>query len=180
MRRNALSTLVFLLALAIPLMGAEGCGDKDTSDTTQEQREQTQEMTAQAHDKVGMPQITEYSERRLLKRIMELRDGEIGTHSYLVGEDNSVTKMCRSVGYGLPYGVQFVNPQKSVAIHEIHGDGVVTLPQADPNGLFSPRNVDATWVNCLTTSGEQQPIYTEERVITSPVPLEDLQGTELR
>lgn len=170
--------LALMVAIMIPLMGADGCGaqDQETSETTQEQREQTQEMVGQAHDKVGMPQITEYSERRLLKRIMELRDGMISSHTYLVDFQNNAKKLCRSMGYGLPYGVQYVNPQKM--IEEDHGPDNAVIPQADPNGLFSPRNVNATWVNCVTKDGGQKPVYTEEMVITSPVPLDELQGSE--
>lgn len=175
------TVLVLMLVLAVPLMGADSCEEeKDTSNTTKEQREQTQEMTAQAHDKVGMPNITDYSERRLLKRIQELRDGMIGTHSYIINRQGEARKLCQSIGYGLPYGVQFVNPMKVVEKHDYQSISLTAIPQADPNGLFSPPNVDATWVNCITTSGEQKPVYSEDKVITSPVPLDELKGNELR
>ena len=180
-RSNLSTVLVLLIALAVPLMGADGCGGSGEveENVTEEQREQTEDMVTQAHDKVGMPQITEYSERRLLKRIMELRDGMIASHSYIVGENNNTEKLCQSMGYGLPYGVQFVNPEKAVIKYDHKAVSVGSLPQPDPNGLFSPRNVDATWVNCVTVSGEQKPVYSEEKVVTSPVPLDKLKGNTM-
>lgn len=179
--RSQISLTAVLFIICFAVLGADGCEETEgETQTDQEQREQTNQMVGQAHDKVGMPDITNFSERRLLKRIMELRDQEVGTHSYIVNMDGEAEKLCRSMGYGLPYGVQFVNPEKTVTEYDHKSVSVTTIPQPDPNGLFSPRNVDATWINCVTKSGDQKPVYSEEKVITSPVPLDQFQGNEIR
>jgi hypothetical protein len=50
--------------------------------------------------------------------------------------------------------------------------GVGILPQADPTGLFSPAQADASWVLCLDPVTHQlAPFYEEEKVTTSPFPL---------
>jgi hypothetical protein len=52
-------------------------------------------------------------------------------------------------------------------------DGITTLPQADPNGLFSPAAADGTWVLCLNPrTRELSPLYVEPRIISSPFPLD--------
>jgi hypothetical protein len=177
MNRFTAALVVFVAALLT--LGADGCDNPNSEGkANQVQREQTSEMTNEAHKKVGMPDIQNFTERRLLKRIMELRDQSFSTHSYIVNREGDMRKLCESIGYGLPYGVQFVNPEKTVD-GQWKGE-YTTIPQADPNGLYSPPNVDATWVNCVTTSGNQKPVYSEERVITSPVPLDQLKGNETR
>ena len=44
------------------------------------------------------------------------------------------------------------------------------MPQADPNGLFSPESAEGTWVLCSDPSGngETRPVYVEPRIIVSP------------
>jgi len=80
-----------------------------------------------------------------------------------------LTKVCYSIGYGLPYATQYTNPQKPV--YEVHGN--ITLPQADPNGLYSPAGADGTWVLCVDhKDGKAKPVFIEPRIIVSPMPLQ--------
>jgi hypothetical protein len=84
--------------------------------------------------------------------------------------NNQLTKLCDSVGYGLPYATQYTNPQH-LAYDNAHG-GVI-LPQADPNGLYSPASAEGTWVLCVDhKDGKAKPVYVEPRVIVSPIPLQ--------
>lgn len=71
---------------------------------------------------------------------------------------------CNSIGYPLPAATQYTNPQKYTA-------SGVSLPQADPNGLFSPSNAEGSFVMCISPAGKAAPIYSEPRVITSPFKL---------
>ena len=105
----------------------------------------------------------------MFKDILELRDKNVPTTTYLVGMNNQLTKVCDSVGYGLPYATQYTNPQMRVGSQ----NGVVTLPQADPNGLYSPASADGTWVLCVDhKDGKAKPIYIEPRIIVSPFALQ--------
>jgi hypothetical protein len=163
---------LFLLTPLLLLMGAESdcdCEGKQSSDDIQRKQQETslQEGTRQT----GMPAIVNFQERKNLKRIIELRDqAKLRTYTYLYNEmQGKLVFFCNSVGFGIPYATQYTNPQK---IEYFANRGYLTLPQADPNGLFSPAAADGTWVLCLDAKGENQPVYVEPRVVTSPFPLQ--------
>jgi hypothetical protein len=138
--------------------------------STQIERRKQEELSMQAVTQVGMPAITNFAEKRMMKDILELRDKNVATVTYLVGMNNQLTKVCDSVGYGLPYATQYTNPQR-VAYDSGHGS--VTLPQADPNGLYSPASADGTWVLCVDhKDGKAKPVYIEPRILVSPFPIQ--------
>jgi len=157
-----------LLAVAASTLGLTACGPQSESSTQIERRKQ-EEMSLQAVQSVGMPAITNFAEKRMFKDILELRDRSVPTTTYLVGMNNQLTKLCDSVGYGLPYATQYTNPQRVYS--DAHGYG--TLPQADPNGLYSPASAEGTWVLCVDhKDGKAKPIYVEPRIIVSPIALQ--------
>jgi len=142
------------------------CDVKETS--TQIERKKQEELSLRGVESVGMPAITNFAEKRMMKDIIELRDQNVATYVYITDMNGRLHKICNAVGYGLPYATQYTNPMR------ISGDGhgYVTLPQADPNGLYSPASADGTWVLCVDTkSGKPKPVYIEPRVIVSPMPL---------
>jgi len=156
-----------VLALMIVL---HGC-DEQNSDTIQSQ--QQERILQEGTSTVGMPAIVNFRERRLLKDILELRDQKsFVTYTYLFSEQTGKLRFfCNSVGYGIPYATQFTNPQK---MQHYTSGAHVTLPQADPNGLFSPSNAEGTWIMCATPkTGDAVPVYVEPRVIVSPFKLDN-------
>jgi len=157
---------LFLLLPVVALLTA--C--LDTPPTSgQIERKKQEELSLQAVQQVGMPAIVNFAEKRMMKDILELRDKNVATTTYLVGMNNQLTKVCDSIGYGLPYATQYTNPQKPV--YEVHGN--ITLPQADPNGLYSPASADGTWVLCVDhKDGKAKPVFIEPRVIVSPMALQ--------
>lgn len=158
-----------LLAVAASTLGLTACGPQSESSTQIERRKQ-EELSLQAVQSVGMPAITNFAEKRMFKDILELRDRSVPTTTYLVGMNNQLTKLCDSVGYGLPYATQYTNPQR-VSNDVNHGS--VALPQADPNGLYSPASAEGTWVLCVDhKDGKAKPIYVEPRIIVSPIALQ--------
>ena len=144
--------------------------DQPHETSTQIERRKQEELSLQAVQSVGMPAITNFAEKRMFKDILELRDRSVPTTTYLVGMNNQLTKLCDSVGYGLPYATQYTNPMR------VGGDGThgyVTLPQADPNGLYSPASAEGTWVLCVDhKDNKPKPIYVEPRIIVSPIALQ--------
>jgi hypothetical protein len=118
---------------------------------------------------VGMPAITNFAERRQLKQIFELRDQNVATYTYLVGLDGKVGQLlCNSVGFGIPYATQYTSPQR-LATTSV---GATTLPQADPNTLFSPASAEGTWVLCVNPeTNKPTPLYVEPKIIVSPFKL---------
>ena len=148
-----------------------GCNGNPSSDKVQ--RQQQEAIAMQATMTVGMPSITNFAEKRLLKDIYELRDKMQPTYTYLAGEQSGVIgeKICDSLGYGIPYATQYTNPQKIT--YSDGGGHVVTLPQADPNGLFSPAQADGTWVMCKVPGSDKiMPQFIESKVITLTFPKE--------
>ena len=157
---------ILLIAAVATVLSA--CNLQESS--TQIERRKQEELSLQSVQSVGMPAITNFAEKRMMKDILELRDKSVATTTYLVGMNNQLTKLCDSVGYGLPYATQYTNPQH-LTYDDAHG-GVI-LPQADPNGLYSPASAEGTWVLCVDhKDGKAKPVYVEPRVIVSPISLQ--------
>jgi len=147
---------VAILAAMAGTFALAGCGDpNDYRNSDQIQYQQQEVMLKQAAKELGMPAITNFAEKRMMKDILELRDKNVTTYTYLVGMNNQLTKLCDSVGYGLPYATQYTDPHN-----------------ADPNGLYSPASADGTWVACKVPGKDKiSPTYIEPRIIVSTFPL---------
>ena len=180
--KDRIKTVLLLGFFAIFLMGAqESCGFDSGNEQSSAEREQTratQQLMAEAQSAVGMPRIVNWTERRLMKQILEMRDDpQLSTYTYIVNWQGDLLPLCHSLGYGLPYSVQYTNPQVAVEV-DTYGspDPAVTLPQPDPNGLFMPGGLSATMVLCINPeTGQPDPIYVEPEIIVSPFQL-DLTG----
>lgn len=162
---------VVMFALAISFL--TGCDDSPTSDKKQSQQQET--ILQEATSTVGMPAIKNFRERRLLKDVYELRDQNgLATYTYLYNEyAGKLVFLCDSVGYGIPYATQFTSPQRPVRNWETQMQGNVVLPQADPNGLFSPQAAEGTWVICKDPHGsDTKTVYIEPRIVVSPFKLD--------
>jgi hypothetical protein len=166
--------------LAVCALGAAlGCDDLASAQPTsdQVQAQQQEHMAAEATAQTGMPAIKNFRERKMLKDILELRDQNgIVTYTYLVSATNGKLRYFgQTIGYGIPYATQYTNPQKIAAIAKggsQAADNFAILPQADPNGLFSPASADGTWVLMKDPAGDKVlPIYLEPRIVVSPFKL---------
>ena len=165
-RFATISAAAFVLFAAC--IFAVGC-DNTSSDTVQQQQQEKllQEGTAET----GMPNIQNFRERKLLKDILEMRDQNgLVTYTYLWNEmQGKKVFFCNSVGYGIPYATQYTNPEK---MEHPYSGTFVTLPQADPNGLFSPASAEGTWILCKDPNSDKTlPVYVEPRIIVSPFKL---------
>jgi len=160
--------LVILVALMIATSCLVcGCLEQSSDEIQSQQQEITLKEGTAA---VGMPAIKNFRERRLLKDILELRDQDgLATYTYIVCElTGKLIYLGETIGYGIPYAAQYTNPQK------LSGDyhDSTALPQADPNGLYSPQSAEGTWVMLKDpNSGKTSPIYVEPRIIVSPFKL---------
>lgn len=155
-----------LLCLAILLLG---CEPQSSSDLTQQKQQEQilQEGTAT----VGMPAIKNFRERRMLKDILELRDQEgLTTYTYFYNERTGNLRFFgETIGYGIPYATQYTSPKK---ITFPYGSSYLAMPQADPNGLFSPAAAEGTWILMKDPNGKDvRPVYVEPRIVVSPFKL---------
>lgn len=143
-----------------------GCDPAPSSDQKINAANET--LANEAASQVGVPALTNFQEKRMVKMLYELRDTELKTVSYIVDLNGKLHKVCDSVGFGMPYAVQFSNPE-----HIVYGnENYHSLPQAEPNGLFMPSTAEGTWVMCLNPADKAvHPVYIEPRMIVSPFPL---------
>lgn len=169
MFKKRVSFSMLILAAMLCTAGSnESCGE---SESDRVQRQQSEKMLAEATAQTGMPAIKNFRERKLLKEILELRDQEgLVTYTYVYNEmQGKLIFFCSSVGYGIPYATQYTNPEKPIRPDSFQ----TTIPQADPNGLFSPASAEGTWVLCKDPKGDKvAPVYVEPRIIVSPFKLE--------
>lgn len=158
-----------ILLCALLAIVAVGC-EEGTSDSIQ--RKQSEVLLAEATSQVGMPAIKNFRERKILKDILELRDQDgLVTFTYVFNEmQGKLVFLGESIGYGIPAATQFTNPQKIERV--VTGGHFEVIPQADPNGLFSPASAEGTWVLMKDpNSTKVRPVYVEPRIIVSPFKL---------
>lgn len=158
--------------LSLLIIGLLAAGCRNDSDSIQS--DQQERLLAEGTAQVGMPSIKNFRERKLAKDILELRDQNgLITYTYVENElprvvpgrtvlGGKFTFLGESVGYGLPYATQFTSPEKLVF-------DKVAVPQADPNGLFSPSSAEGTWVSLRDPNGGgTKALYIESRVMVAP------------
>lgn len=158
--------------LCVSLLAASvmvGCDREDTSD--RELARKTEEAMREANAQIGMPGIKNFQERKLAKMIFELRDQEgLICYAYIVNKmQGKLVFLGKCIGFGLPYSVQYTSPRK---VLRIAGGDRMAMPQADPNGLFMPSGLSATWLMMIDPkSGDPRPVYIEPEIVVSPFPL---------
>ncbi len=159
----------FILLLAI---FCASCSRNSSSDDVQ--RQQQEKLLAEGTAQTGMPAIKNFRERKMLKDILELRDQNgLTTYTYLYNEmQGKLVFFGETIGYGIPYATEYTSPEKD-AYYTTSSTVHITLPQADPNGLFAPSSAEGTWVLLKNPNGKDvQPVYVEPRIIVSPFRLD--------
>lgn len=160
--------LVILAILSLTMLFA-ACGRQTSDDVQQQQQEQ---LLSEGTKQTGMPAIKNFRERKIMKDILELRDQEgLITYSYVYSDMTGKFRFFgETIGYPIPYATQYTNPQKVYSYTSVR----ITLPQADPNGLFSPASAEGTWLLMRDPAGKKVvPVYCEPRVICLPFKLPD-------
>src|SRR5579872_5387033 len=163
---------IFGSLMLLIVCSADDCTGVGTA-TTQQNRAQAQ-LTAEGVAQVGMPNIHNFREKRLLKQIYEMRDQEgLVTYTYVQDLNGHLHFFCDSFGYPLPAATQYTAPERPAKSYETYEQGNVTIPQEDPNGLFSPADAEGSWVVCKDPhSNKAGVVYSEPRLITTPFPME--------
>jgi hypothetical protein len=154
MQKRLFVTLIFVGTVLV------GCQPPSSDQVQAHQQEQ---MVQESNAQVGMPGVTNFTEKKMVKMLYELRDQKISTYTYVPDMQGRLWHLCDSVGFGLPYGVQYSNPEK----HRYDAGGAYNIPQAEPNGLFMPPTAEGTWVMCVAPGGKIDPIYVESRTVVS-------------
>ena len=161
--KNKVITIAMYSLVLFCIVGVVGCNENKADN---EEKAKLEELQKEAVRQSGMPNIVNFQEKKNLKWIYELCDREeFRTYTYIVDMHGKLHFFCESIGYGVPYSAQYVNPEKRA-----YSTSDYTLPQAEPNGLFKPTSSDATWVIAATKDGPAA-IYVEQRIVVSPFKL---------
>jgi hypothetical protein len=177
---------IFLcLFVASFTMGITDCNDVNREKTAdQVQANATKKLLSEAQRQVGMPNIVNFQQRKLMKMIQELCDqADLVTYTYIKSEyTGKLIFLGKSIGYGVPFSAQFTNPMRIVdteveggVANKVQDAGEVqVLPQADPNGLFMPTSSSATWVMLVNPDDNKPyPVYVESEITVSPFKLKN-------
>jgi hypothetical protein len=166
--------LSLIMAMGIVMVLFTGCDEGQNTymgSVDQQQKAQQEQMQKDMSNQVGMPNIKEWSEKKMMKEIIELRDNsKLVTYAYLQNLNGKFVFLGKCIGYGLPYSTQYTNPEKVDTVDggEYGAENPYTLAQSDPNGLFSGDGVSATWLQYINPdTGKREVIYCEPNIIVT-------------
>lgn len=166
-----------LLATTLAVMTATtahaGWFDVEPPSSDEAIADQMEKLLKEGERQTGMPAITNFTEKRMVKWLYELRDQpNYRTYTYIVTMNGNLIKICDSVGYGINASIQYSNPEKIVPMDQGQYGGEGTVPQAEPNGLFMPEGLAATYVMCVVPGKDEvQAVYIEPEIVVSPIDL---------
>ena len=160
---------LFVFALVGVSLTFGGCVETESIVDSVDRAQQEQQLR-QAQAQTGLPNLTNYTEKKLAKLLVELRDEQVPTYSY-ISNQTGLYFICNSIGYGIPYSTQVTNPEKIQTGGYSGSYWGVGIPQAEPNGLFMPTSADASWAICDDGKGGLAPIYVEAHLVVSPFKL---------
>ena len=178
----AIAIVIILVALALPQFGYTMGSRPVTKNSDIVQKEATEKALSEAQRQIGMPNITNFQQRKLMKMIYELCDKEsLICYAYIKSDyQGKLVFIGKCVGFGIPFSAQFTNPMR-IWDQEREGGAntkyqdsgeIQVIPQADPNGLFMPTSSSATWLMMIDPkTNEQHPVYIEPEIVVSPFPL---------
>ena len=158
--------ILAVIILAIMFMG---CGSNSSTDKVAQKAQEVAHAEAEAE--TGLPAISNWQEKKMVKMIYESRDqADLVCHAYLMNTMHGTVGQYLGpcIGFGIPASVQYSNPRKTV--WQTNGTpNRLSVPQAEPNGLFMPEGLSATWLFLLDpVSGEAKPCYIEPLILVFP------------
>ena len=160
--------VLLLIATAVLFFAIGSC--TPTSDEVQSDAQEG--LLKKLLSGIGMPSITNGREVRMMNKVLEDRDHTIATWTYMWSDYNRCyTLIGASVAYPIPYATQRTNPMRVSS----NSNGRIAIPQADPNGLYSPANAEGTFLemNDPSKTNETGVVYSEPRLTTSPFEFPD-------
>lgn len=159
-----------LLLTITTVLALSGCDSEVITGNTNEEKQYTEQLMKQATDEIGMPNITEFYEKKMAKEIFEKRDdSSLICYVYNQNLDGKYVYVGKSMGYGLPYSTQYTNPETYLDDpYGSYDSGSVVVSQADPNGLYSADGLSATWLMMIDeTTGENYIMYAEPTIVVT-------------
>lgn len=160
-----------ILVIVVLCLGLIGCdafkGKKSAED---KQSEQTNLLLDEVNRQIGLPNILNFKQKKIMKLILEECDKEnLLCYAYLQSAyTGKLIYIGKCMGYGVPFAAQFTSPQKIV---RKWGTRYV-MPQADPNMLYMPTATSATWLLMIDPDNKKpRLVYFEPTIVVSPFKL---------
>lgn len=170
------TVLMLLVIVTFFLFTAESCTDNGANpNTDKKQSERTEQLMAELDRQIGMPNIVNFQQKKIMKLIMEECDKEnLICYAYIKSDyQGKLTYIGKCIGYGVPFSAQYTNPERYFDDpNGSYDSGSLKIPQPDPNGLFMPTSSSATWLMMLDKTGKPHPVYLEPEIVVSPFPLD--------
>ena len=170
--------MFIMCALVVGLL--VGCVEEQAPKSDNIIQKQQEASMREMVSQTGLPAIKNFQEKKMMKMLYELRDREdLVCHVYLMNQMTGEVGqyLGRCIGYGLPASTQYSNPEKIE--YQCYGNSVAnrtwsinSRPQAEPNGLFMPEGLSATWLMMIDPeTNDPRPVYVEPLIIVSPFKL---------
>lgn len=172
MRKIAIVTVIIAVFSVFAIIGCKEKAVVNQADFIQSA--QTAKAMEEAQRQVGMPNIVNFQQRKLMKMIYELCDKEdLICYTYIKSDyQGKLFFIGKCIGFGIPFSAQYTNPERIAHQTKYNGGSFGTLPQADPNGLFMPTSSSATWLMMIDPkTNKPRPVYLEPEIVVSPFPL---------
>jgi hypothetical protein len=158
MRKRLIATMG-LVVVALMLMAAD-CGDSANRRDNKTVEEQQLVYTSRQ----PVPRFDFSQDRDTMIQIYRLRNEVRPTFTVVRAAGTGTIEFeCPSRGYAIPADTQLTNP-----LGPQYNNSSIVVEQPEPNGLYSSKNTDGTWVLCVRDDGSVNPVYTESKVTTFP------------
>ena len=162
---------LLLISLLVTLTG---CFEANTANSREAKAVAMQQSQ---YEKAQPVQVFDYSlERELVSQLYKIRNENVITHSIWRSDYGMIQGDCSSMGYGIPYDVSLTNPlvasNDNMRGNRIGQGALTSIEQPEPNGIFASKNTNATWVMCIGSSGDIDPVYIEAKVNVYPYSLD--------
>lgn len=162
------------VSLMIGALLLSGCVKVADSSQARDARN-TEEQQSIYQQRQPVPRFEWSQTRDTLIQLYKLQNEARSTFStFHSNGTGAVIFACPSRGYAIPADTQLTNPvQLASQYTQTVKDGTWHLvegviEQPEPNGVYSSKNTDGTWVLCVRDRGEVTPVYTELKVQTFP------------
>lgn len=169
---NTKSIAVIVALFGISAIGADDCDGCEPSQETADQKVVDDQQKIYATTQ-PIPTFKWSQDRDNLIQIYKQKNESRATHAVVrAAGTGEILWHCPSIGFPIPYDTQLTNPLQ-IVWRSSTSNGVIE--QAEPNGLFTSKNTDATYVLCVDPSGVVSPQYTEQKVevFTRPIDVKD-------
>lgn len=166
-----------ILLIMIVVLTISACNVEEPQ-SVENDRKATEKSLEQYSKQVPVPSFSFPFVRYVIGKILELQNAQISTFTYVYSDyQGKIVWSCPSIGYPIPGGTQMTNPEQVVSGTDSENfEGAVTIPQAEPSGVYSPDTSAGTNILCVWEDGTVYNWYEERAVSTVPFPVVVVDG----